>query len=137
MAHPMPPQVEPAGAIGSSPMARGPAPRDTSGLRNLRTTAKWGNDPLDRFLFRLDLQPVRRVAVIHRVAMLSFADGLPGRPQPRRQRGGWLVIGLDRRPNLRRRRRLLVKMDLHVRTPLQKFFKIDLAMKNAERRRSM
>ena len=78
MAHPMPPQVEPAGAIGSSPMARGPAPRDTSGLRNLRTTAKWGNDPLDRFLFRLDLQPVRRVAVMHRVAMFPFADGLPG-----------------------------------------------------------
>ena len=111
--------------------------RTTATVSCAGVSPRRGNDPLDRFLFRLDLQPVRRVAVIHRVAMLSFADGLPGRPQPRRQRGGWLVIGLDRRPNLRRRRRLLVKMDLHVRTPLQKFFKIDLAMKNAERRRSM
>ena len=43
---------------------------------------------------------------------------------------------LDRRPHLRRRRGLLVKMEQHVRTPLRMSLKTDLA-KNADRRGSM
>ena len=84
------------------------------------------------------LQPVRGVAaVMHRVAMLPFGDGLLGRPEPPGQHRRRLIAGLDRRPNLRRRRRLAMKMDQHVRTPLRMSLRIDLAMKNAERRGDM
>ena len=84
------------------------------------------------------LQPVWRVAaVMHRVPVLSFVDGLLGRAEPFRQGRRGLNAGLDRRPHPRRRRRLLVKMDQHVRTPLRMSLRIDFAMKNAERRGSM
>ena len=65
-----------------------------------------GNDPLDRFLLRLDLQPVRRVAaVINVVAMPPFVVRPLGRAEPFRQNRRGLVAGLDRRPHLRRGRR--------------------------------
>ena len=81
------------------------------------------------------LQAVRGVAaVMHAVPVLPLVDGLLGRAKPLRQHRGWLVAGLDRRPHLRRRRRLAVKMDQHVRTPLRMSLRTDLAMKNAERR---
>ena len=84
------------------------------------------------------LQPVRRVAaVMHALTMPPFVDGLLGRAEPLRQGRRGLNAGLDRRPHLRRRRRLLVKMDQHVRTPLRMSLRTDLAMKNAERRGSM
>ena len=84
------------------------------------------------------LQPVRCVAAImHAVAVLPLVDGLLGRPEPLRKDRGRRVAGLDRRPNFRRRRRLLVKMDQHARTPLRMSLRTDLAMKNAERRGSM
>ncbi len=74
---------------------------------------------------------------MHTVAMFPFVDGLLGRPEPLRQRRRRLCAGLDRRPNLGRRRRLLVKMDQHASTPLRMSLRTDLAMKNAERRGSM
>ena len=40
----------------------------------------------------------------------------------------------DRRPHLRSRRCLAVKLDQHARTPLRMSLRIDLAMKKAERR---
>ena len=79
------------------------------------------------------LQPVRRVAaVMHTVAMLPLVDGLLvcrendsldrfltlQTPEPFRQGRRRLRAGLDRSPHLRGRRRLLVKMDQHARTPL-------------------
>ena len=83
-------------------------------------------------------QPVRPVAaVMHRVAVLPFVDGLLGRAEPLRQHRGRLVTGLDRRPNLRRRRCLAVKMDQHGRTPFLMSLRTDLAMKTADRRGSM
>ena len=65
------------------------------------------------------LQPVRDVAaVMDRVAVPPFVDGLLGRAEPRRQGKRRLRAGLDRRPNPLGRRRLAVKMDQHARTPL-------------------
>ena len=84
------------------------------------------------------LQPVRRVAaVMHRVSVLPFVDGLLGRAEPFRQHRRRHVAGLNRRPDFRRRRCLAVKMDQHARTPPQISRRTDLAMKNAERRGSM
>ena len=58
------------------------------------------------------LQLVRRVAaVMNALSMPPFVDGLLSRPEPFRQDRRGLVVGLDRSPKLRRRRRLLVKMD--------------------------
>ena len=73
-------------AIGSSTMAS--ARRSSSGSSSAwrRTTAKAScagvsvqreNDPPDRFLLRVTLQPVRRVAaVVHAVALAPFVDPL-------------------------------------------------------------
>ena len=84
------------------------------------------------------LQPVRRVAaVMHRDPVFPFVDGLLGRAEPLRQNRCRLITGLRRRPHLRCRRRLLVKMDQHVRTPLRMSLRADLAMKNADRRGDM
>ena len=141
------PQRAIAGAIGSSPMAR--ASRSSSGtssvLRSTTATASCAgvrvrreNHPPDGFLIRLTLQLVRGVAaVMNAVAVFPFADGLPGGAEARRQHRGRLITGLDRRPHLWRRRRLLVKMDQHVRTPLRMSLKTDLAMKKADRREEM
>ena len=85
------------------------------------------------------------------VAMLPFVDGLfvcrendsPDRslalqtPEPFRQDRRGRVTGLDRRPDLRGRRRLLVKLNQHGRTPLKMSLRTDLAMKNADRGGSM
>ena len=80
----------------------------------------------------------RRVAaVMRRVPVLPLIDRLLGRAEPLREDGRRLPAGLDRCPNLRRRRRLLVKMDQHARNPLRMSLRTDLAMKNAERRGSM
>ena len=136
-----------AGAIGSSPMASASrSSMDTSSvLRRTTATASCAgvsvqreNDPPDRFLFRLTLQPVRRVAaVMNAVAVFPFVDGLLGRAEPLRQNRRRRITGLDRRPHLRCRRGLAVKMDQHVRTPLRMSRRTDLAMKNADRRGDM
>jgi hypothetical protein len=84
-------------------------------------------NPLDRSLHartlrrgQRGLQPVRRVAaVMHADPVLPLADGLRGRAKAFRKDRGRLIAGLDRRPHLRRRRRLAVKTDQHVRTPLR------------------
>ena len=73
----------------------------------------------------------------YRVAVLPFVHGLLRRPEPLCQGRRRLRASLDRRLNLRRCRRLAVKMDQHARTPLRMSLRIDLAMKNAERRGSM
>ena len=84
------------------------------------------------------LQLVRRVAaVVNAVAMFPFVNGLLGRAEALRQRGCRLSAGLNRSPHLWRRRCLLVKMDQHARTPLRMSLRIDLAMKNEDRRGSM
>ena len=81
---------------------------------------------------------MRRVAaVMHRIPVLPLVDRLLGRAELLGKNRGRLIAGLDRRPHLRRRRRLAVKMDQHVRTPLRMSLRIDFAMKNAERRGSM
>jgi DNA-binding transcriptional LysR family regulator len=55
---------------------------------------------------------VRRVAaVMHRVAVLPLVDGLLGRAKALRQRRRGFRAGLDRRPHLWCRRRLLVEME--------------------------
>ena len=84
------------------------------------------------------LKPVRRVtAVMNALTMPPFVNGLLSRPVSLCQNRRRLVTALDRSPHLRRRRRLLVKMDQHGRTPLRMSLRTDLAMKNAERRGSM
>ena len=84
------------------------------------------------------LKPLRRVtAVMNALTMPPFVNGLLSRPVSLCQNRRSLVTALDRSPHLRRRRRLLVKMDQHGRTPLRMSLRIDLAMKNAERRGSM
>ena len=81
---------------------------------------------------------MRRVAaVMNTVAMAPFVDRLLGRAEPFRQNRRGLSAGLDRRPNLRCRRCLLVKVDQHGRTSFRMSLRTDLAMKNAERRGSM
>ncbi len=62
-----------------------------------------------------------------------------GKDMPKKGAGkaGRLDAGLNCRPHLRRRRRLLVKMNQHVRTPSRMSLRTDLAMKNADRRGSM
>jgi hypothetical protein len=90
-------------------------------------------------------------AVMHAVPVLPLTDGLPGRAEAFRQGRCRLVADLDCRPYLWCRRRLLVKMNQHGRTPSRlagkqspgpfslppHSLKTDLAMKNAERRGSM
>lgn len=49
----------------------------------------------------------------------NLLDDLLGSPEPFRGTRRRLSAGLDCRPNLRRRRGLLVKMDQHIRTPLR------------------
>ncbi len=84
------------------------------------------------------LKPMRRVAaVMNAVAMPPFVDGLLSRAEPFRQHRRGRVAGPDRSPNLRRRRRLLVKMDQHGRVPPRISLRTDRAMKNAERRESI
>ena len=133
------PQRAIEGTIGSSPMAS--ASRSSSDTSNAvrRTTAtascagvspRRGNDPLARFLLRLDLQLVRRVAaIIHAIPVPPFVDGLLGRAEPFRQNQRRLGAGLDRSPNFRGRRRLLVKMDQHGRTPFRISLRTDLPIK--------
>ena len=74
---------------------------------------------------------------MYRVTVLPFVHGLLRRPEPLCQGRRRLRASLDRSPNLRRCRRLAVKMDQHARTPLRMSLRIDLAMKNAERRGSI
>ena len=82
--------------------------------------------------------PGRRVAVVmDTVAVLELVNSLLGGAEAFCQSRRRLITGLDRRPHLRRRRRLAVKMDQHACTPLRMSLKTDLAMKNAERRGSM
>ena len=69
--------------------------------------------------------------------MPPFVDRLLGRAEPLCEHRPRLVASLDGCPHLGRRRRLLVKMDQHGRTPSRMSLKPDLAMKKAERRGSM
>ena len=84
------------------------------------------------------LQPVRHVAaVVDVVAAAPLPDRLLGDAvalghHPRR-----FVARLDRSPDLRRRRRLLVKRDQHLSPPSRTSRSIDLAMNRADRRGSM
>jgi hypothetical protein len=48
-----------------------------------------------------------------------------------------IIAVLNRRSDLRRRRRLLVKMDQHGRPPSRSSLRIDLATNRADRRREM
>lgn len=94
----------------------------------------------DGFLSRSQrrLQPVWRVApVVDVVPITPLPDSLLGDPvalghHPRRVRAR-----LDRGPDLRRGRCLLVQGNQHVRTPSRTSRRIDLAMNRAERRGSM
>ena len=82
------------------------------------------------------LQPVRRVAaVLHAVALAPLPHRLLADPVALGHQPGRLVARLDRRPDLRRRRRLLVKRDQHVSPPSRYPRRIDLAMNRAVRRR--
>jgi hypothetical protein len=133
---------------------------DTSSvLRSTTATFFAMIDPLDRSFYartlcrgQCRLQVVRRVAaVMHAVAVLPLTDGLLGRAEPFCKDRGRLIAGLDCRPYLWCRRRLLVKMNQHGPTPPRlagkqspglfspppHSLKTDLAMKNAERRGSM
>ena len=51
-----------------------------------------------------------------------------------RKRGPNVIAGLNSSPNFRGRRRLLVEMDQHGRTPSQSSLRTDLAMNSADRR---
>ena len=70
------------------------------------------NDPLDRFL-------ILRT------------------PEAFRERRSGITAGLDCGPNLRRRCRLLVKMNQHGGSPSRSSLRTDLAMKSADRRGEM
>ena len=123
--------------------------RETSGLRNSRTTASKSSSgssrvsaarPRPRLLHRRQrrLQLVRRMApVVHAVPLAPLPDGLLADAIPFGQNPGRLRARLDRRPHLRRRRGLLVKRDQYPRPPFRTARRIDLAMKRKERRGSM
>ena len=84
------------------------------------------------------LTALRRVAaVMDGRAVLQFVDGLLGRPETLGKSRRRLIAGLNGSTHLRRRHRLLVKMDQHASALLRMSLKIDLAMKNAERRGSV
>ena len=84
------------------------------------------------------LQAVRRVApVVDVVAPPPFPDRLLGDPVALGHPPGRFAAGLDRGPDLRRRRRLLVQRDQHAPTPSRTSRRIDLAMNRADRRGSM
>ncbi len=68
-------------------------------------------------------------AVMHALTMPPFVDHLLSRAESLRQNRRGLVTRLDRSPHLGRRRRLLVKMDQHGRTPFRMSLRTDLAMK--------
>ena len=74
---------------------------------------------------------------MHRVPVLPFVNGLLGRAEPFRQHRGGSTLAWIAARTFGCRRRLLVKMDQHVRTPPRISPRTDLAMKNAERRGSM
>ena len=84
------------------------------------------------------LQPVRRVAaILDAVALAPFVDRLRRHTEALGQHRADLVARLDRRPHLRGRRGLLVKMDQHGRAPSLISLRIDLAMNSADRRGEM
>lgn len=84
------------------------------------------------------LKLVRCVAAVRHVIAVTplphclLRDPVALRHPPRR-----FATRLDRRPDLRRRRSLLVQRDQHVPTPSRASPRIDLAMNKADRRGSM
>ena len=84
------------------------------------------------------LKPVRRVAqVVDAIALAPLPDRLLRNPVAFRNHPSGVCARLDRSPDLRRRRRLLVKRNQHVASPSRTSRKIDRAMKSADRRGSM
>ena len=81
------------------------------------------------------LKTMRGVAaILDTVTLAPLVDGLPGSPQTLRQHRRSLCTRLDRGPDLRCRRCLLVKMDQHGRTPSRTSLRADLATNSADRR---
>ena len=94
----------------------------------------------DSFLRRgqCRVKPVRRVAqVVDAIALAPLPDRLLRNPVAFCNHPSGVCTRLDRSPDLRRRRRLLVKRNQHLASPSRTSRKIDLAMKSADRRGSM
>jgi hypothetical protein len=84
------------------------------------------------------LKPVRRVAaILDGVALAPFPYGLLGRPAAVCKNPGRFIAGLYRRPDLRRRRGLAVKLDQHVALPSRASVRTQIAIKSADRRGAM
>ena len=84
------------------------------------------------------LKPVRRVAaILDTVSLAPFIDGLRGNSETFRKRRSGIIAGLDCGPDLRRRCRLLVKINQHGGSPSRSSLRTDLAMNRADRRGEM
>ena len=84
------------------------------------------------------LQAMQRMAaILDTVPLAPFINGLRGNPEMFRKRRSGITAGLDRGTNLRRRCRLLVKINLHGGSPSQSFLRKDLALNSADRRGEM
>ncbi len=67
------------------------------------------------------------------IALAPFANGWFCGPVTLGKNPGRFITGLYRRPDLRCRRRLAVKLDQHVALPLRISVEIQRAMKSADR----
>ena len=84
------------------------------------------------------LQPMGRMAaILDAIALAPLVDGLRCHPETLGKNRPCIIAVLNRRSDLRRRRRLLVKMDQHGRPPSRSSLRTDLAMKRADRRGEM
>ena len=84
------------------------------------------------------LKPMRRMAAIFNASALTpFPYSLLRRPVAFRENPGGFIAGLYRRPDLRRRRCLAVKLDQHVALPSRASVRTQRAMKSADRRGAM
>jgi len=152
VSHAMPPQVRRGQKTIWEivfPDARSKPEREAFGFRNARTTASRSSSETGSVLAQghrsgfvrwrqRRLQAVRRVAaVVNSVAVFPFMNRLLSHAKPLRENRCRRVARPDRRPDLRRRRRLLMKMDQHGRPPSRSSLKTDLAMNKADRRGSM
>ena len=94
----------------------------------------------DSFLRRCQrrLKPMRRMAaILDAVALAPFPYSLFSRPVAFRENPSWFIAGLYRRPDLRRRRCMAVKLDQHVALPSRASVRTQRAMKSADRRGAM